>query len=544
MKVALAQINPTVGDFQGNAARILRFAREAHARRADLAVFTELAVMGYPPRDLVEHAGFVQSGIEALHALAAELPLPALVGFVSRNDSGEGKPLYNSAAFIAEGRVRSVHHKSLLPTYDVFDEDRYFEPGSRPEPLRFRDRLLGITICEDLWRLGGTRRPRYHFDPVTALKSGGAQALINLSASPFTLGKMEVRRALLAEHARKLGVPLVYVNQVGGNDELVFDGGSMVVNARGELVAQARLFEEDLLVVNLDDLPPPLVPAPELRAESAFRAVVLGTRDYLHKCGFKAAVLGLSGGIDSALTAVVAAEALGRENVLGVSLPSRFSSQHSRDDARILAERLGIRYMTLPIETVHQAFLNLLAEPFAGRAPDLAEENLQARIRGVILMALSNKFGMLALTTGNKSELATGYCTLYGDMCGGLAPISDLPKMLVYEIARWVNRHGEIIPQSSLDKPPSAELRPNQTDQDTLPPYDLVDRVLNAYVEEEKDIEAIVASGVDRAVVLDVVRRIEQSEYKRRQAVPGLKLTSRAFGYGRRVPVAKRVPGV
>ena len=544
MKIALAQINPTVGDFKGNAARILLFAHKAKERGAELAVFPELSTMGYPPRDLVEHRGFVQAGIDAVNNLARDLPLPALVGFVSRNESGEGKPLFNSAAFIAGGRIASVHHKSLLPTYDVFDEDRYFEAGQKPEPTSFGGRAVGVTICEDLWRLGGEKRSRYHFDPVSTLKRHGAQLMLNLSASPFTLGKMRVRETLLAEHARKMGAPLIYVNQVGGNDELVFDGGSMVVNARGELVARAKLFEEDLLVVDVDALPGPMPPLEELRAESAFRAVVLGTRDYLHKCGFKSAVLGLSGGIDSALTAVIAAEALGKENVLGVSMPSRFSSQHSRDDAAILAERLGIRYLVVPIEPAHHTYLEMLAPAFAGRSPDLTEENLQARIRGTIIMALSNKFGMLALTTGNKSELATGYCTLYGDMCGGLAPIADLPKMLVYEISRWINREREIIPQSSIDKAPSAELRPNQTDQDTLPPYDLVDRVLNAYVEEEKDVEEIVATGVARAVVLDVIRRIEFSEYKRRQSVPGLKLTSRAFGYGRRVPVAKRVPGV
>ena len=353
---------------------------------------------------------------------------------------------------------------------------------------------------------------------------------------------MEVRRRLLSEHARRLGLPVLYVNQVGGNDELVFDGGSMVMDARGELVAAARQFEEDLLVVDLDALPSP-IPAPsECRAESAFRALVLGTRDYLRKCGFQSAVLGLSGGIDSALTCVIAAEALGPKNVLGVSLPSRFSSTGALDDATALAANLGIRHTTIPIERIHQAFLDTLAPVFQGLQPDITEENVQARIRGTILMALSNKRGMLLLTTGNKSELATGYCTLYGDMCGGLAPIGDVPKMMVYEVARWVNREKIVIPRDSLTKPPSAELRPNQTDQDTLPPYELVDRVLEGYIEEQKEPREIIASGVDRAVVEDVVRRIETSEYKRRQAVPVLKITSKAFGYGRRVPIAKRVP--
>jgi len=355
---------------------------------------------------------------------------------------------------------------------------------------------------------------------------------------------MEVRQRLLGEHAQRLRLPLVYVNQVGGNDELIFDGASMVFNPRGEMVALAKQFEEDLVIVDLDALPPPVRSPSAPRAETAFRALVLGARDYLHKCGFKSAVLGLSGGIDSSLTCVIAANALGPENVLGLSMPSRFSSTGSLEDAKILSRNLGIRHMTIPIEPAHQAMLGMLAPAFRGAPPDTTEENLQARIRGAILMALSNKFGMLLLTTGNKSELATGYCTLYGDMCGGLAPIGDVPKMMVYEIARWVNREREVIPAASLTKVPSAELRPNQTDQDTLPPYELVDRVLHAYVEEQKDPEEIIASGVARAVVEDVVRRIETSEHKRRQAVPGLKITSKAFGYGRRVPIAKKVPKV
>ncbi len=544
MKIALAQINPTVGDFQGNSEKILSFAEQARAQGAELALFPELCLMGYPPRDLLDHPEFVRRGLEALEALAKSLPLPALVGFVARNESGQGKPLHNSAAFIRDGKVQSVHHKSLLPTYDVFDEDRYFEPGAKPQVALFRNRKLAVTICEDVWRPGLGPHPRYRFDPVAMLTLQGAQAILNLSASPFTLEKAAQRHELLAGLARKYRMPLVYVNQVGGNDELIFDGASVVFNARGELVAMGRPFNEDLLVVDLDALPAPVIAMPLNRAEASFRALVLGTRDYLHKCGFKQAVLGLSGGIDSALTAVIAAEALGPENVLGVLLPSRFSSPGSLADARKLVENLKIRSLTIPIEPVHHAALESLAPAFAGRAPDLAEENIQARIRGLLLMALSNKFGMLLLTTGNKSELATGYCTLYGDMCGGLAPINDVPKMLVYDIARWLNREREIIPTDSLTKPPSAELRPNQTDQDTLPPYDLVDKVLHAYIEEQKSVAEIIAAGVDAAVVKDVVRRIEGSEYKRRQATPGLKITSRAFGYGRRIPVAKRLPGV
>lgn len=544
MKIALAQINPTVGDFAGNAAKIADFAERARAEGADLAVFPELAIMGYPPRDLLDHPEFVRRGLEALESLASRLPMPTLVGFVARNQSGSGRPLHNSAALVMDGKVQSVHHKSLLPTYDVFDEDRYFEPGERPQLAQFRNRKLAVTICEDVWKPGLGPTQRYKFDPVAMLALQGAQALINLSASPFTLEKAAQRHDLLSGLAKKHRMPLIYVNQVGGNDELIFDGESMVFNSRGELVAMARAFDEDLRIVDLDALPAPVILPPMDGAEAAFRALVLGTRDYLHKCGFKEAVLGLSGGIDSAVTAAIAAEALGPKNVLGVMLPSRFSSPGSLKDAQELVDNLGIRSLTIPIEGVHQASLDALAPAFAGRAPGLAEENIQARIRGMLLMALSNKFGMLLLTTGNKSELAAGYCTLYGDMCGGLAPINDAPKMLVYKIAHWLNRERKVIPPDSISKPPSAELRPNQTDQDSLPPYELLDNVLHAYIEEQKPASEIIASGVDPKVVMEVVRLIESSEYKRRQATPGLKITSRAFGYGRRIPVAKRITAV
>ena len=541
MKIALCQINPTIGDFDGNAEKILAASRRAESLAADLAVFPELAIMGYPPRDLVEQASFVDRNIEALEALAKKAPLPLLVGFVARNKTGKGKPLYNSAALLEGGRVASQFHKSLLPTYDVFDEGRYFEPGAEPQVVEQAGKVLGVTICEDLWRSVGGTSSRYHSDPLPALIEKGAEVIVNLSASPFTLGKIDVRRRLLAEHARKFRVPLIYVNQVGGNDELVFDGGSMVVNADGEVVAQAKRFEEDLIVVDLDALPAPVDVVEEHPAEAALSALVLGTRDYLTKCGFKGAVIGLSGGVDSALTAVIAAKALGPQNVMGVSMPSRYSSEGSLRDAETLARNLGIRHRTIPIEPAHNALLKMLEPVFRDLPPDTAEENLQARIRGSILMAVSNKLGLLCLATGNKSELATGYCTLYGDMCGGLAPLSDVPKTVVYQIARWVNRESEIIPKGTVTKPPSAELRPNQTDQDTLPPYDELDRVLHKYVEDQQSLEDIIASGVDRAVAEDVIRRIETSEYKRRQAVPGLKITSKAFGHGRRVPVAKRL---
>ena len=542
MKIALGQINPTIGDFEGNSRKILDAAEHAKSKGADLAVFPELAIMGYPPRDLVEQESFVAAGLKALETVAKKVPLPALVGFVARNETGTGKGLYNAAALLAGGRVVSEHHKSLLPTYDVFDEDRHFEPGREPEIARLGGKTLGVTICEDLWRSVEGLSFRYDFDPLPALVQKGAEVIINLSASPFTLGKMGIRRHLLTGHARKFSLPLVYVNQVGGNDELVFDGGSMVANAKGEVVAQAKQFEEDLIVVDLDALPAPIAIPEETRAEAAFRALALGTHDYLAKCGFKGAVIGLSGGIDSALNAVIAAHALGPENVTGVSMPSRYSSAGSVEDARTLARNLGIRHTTIPIEPAHEALLKMLAPAFKDLRPDTTEENLQARIRGSVLMALSNKFGTLCLATGNKSELAVGYCTLYGDMCGGLAPLGDVPKTVVYQIARWLNRETETIPQNTLTKPPSAELRPNQTDQDTLPPYEELDRVLQGYIEEQRSVEEIVASGVDRAVVEDVIRRIERSEHKRRQAVPGLKITSKAFGSGRRVPIAKLMP--
>jgi len=540
MLIALAQINPTVADFDGNVRRILDAAAQAARRHAELVVYPEMAVLGYPPRDMVEKGSIVRANIEALDRVARSIPVPALVGFVARNESGKGLPIHNSVALVKDGAVAAVRHKRLLPTYDVFDEDRYFEPGPAPEPIVFAGRRLGVTICEDAW---APVEPRHAFDPVRELGERGVDLLVNLSASPFTLGKRKVRTDLFGGHAARSRVPLLMCNQVGGNDELIFDGGSMVFNAQGQLVAEAPLFEESLLVVDVDRLGPAIEPASPPDAEKVFRALVLGTRDYLRKCGFSKAVLGLSGGIDSSVAAVVAAEALGPGNVLGVSMPSRFSSQHSRDDARQVAANLGIDYKVIPIEPAHQALLDMLAPVFGDLPHDTTEENLQARIRGLLLMALSNKFGAMVLTTGNKSELAVGYATLYGDMCGGLAPINDLPKAMVYAVARHINREREIIPESSIRKAPSAELRPNQTDQDTLPPYDVLDRILHEYIENGRDCEGICALGIDPETVTRTIRMIEASEYKRRQAAPGLKVTSKAFGYGRRVPVAKKLPG-
>ena len=538
MKIALCQINPTITDFDGNVERILRYADTARKRGAELAVFPEMCVMGYPPRDLVEKNFVVEANLRALDRLARQTPLPALVGFVGRNPSDGGLPIHNSVALLADGEVKATVHKRLLPTYDVFDEDRYFEPGPAAAPIEFNGRRLGVTVCEDAW---APIEAHHAVDPVAEV-AAGADVLINLSASPFTLGKREVRMGLFADHARRHGKPMLMVNQVGGNDELIFDGGSMVIDARGRLVAEAPYFVESVLVADVDALNGPIEPVDMPDTEAVFRAVVLGTRDYLHKCGFTKAVVGLSGGVDSALTAVIAAAALGPGNVLGVSMPSRYSSGHSRDDAEELAENLRIEYRVIPIEPAHEAYLEMLAPVFADRTPDVTEENLQARIRGCVLMALSNKSGALLLTTGNKSEYAVGYATLYGDMCGGLAPINDLPKTMVYAVARWVNREGEVIPHSTLIKPPSAELRPDQTDQDTLPPYGRLDRILHAYIEEGKDCHEICAMGLDPASVEDTIRMIERSEYKRRQACPGLKVTSKAFGYGRRIPVAKHLP--
>jgi NAD+ synthetase len=446
----------------------------------------------------------------------------------------------NSAALLQGGKVLAVRTKTLLPTYDVFDEDRYFEPATENTPVGFGVRSLGLTICEDIWNDDDFwPERRYRANPPADLAAAGAAVIFNLSASPWTLGKTRTRFEMLRSLALKLRRPVVFCNQVGGNDELVFDGGSLVFNAAGELIAQARLFEEDLVFVDVDTAPAVEFIEP-WDEELLYRALVLGLRDYFQKCGFKTAVLGLSGGIDSALVACLAVAALGKENVHGISLPSQFSSQGSLDDARALAQNLGIRYDVVPIQPVFEACKAQLKPVFAGRPEDIAEENLQARTRGALLMALSNKFGSLLLTTGNKSELAVGYCTLYGDMNGGLAVISDVPKMMVYRLARWINREREIIPVASITKAPSAELRPNQTDQDSLPPYDVLDAILEAYVVQGKSAGEITAGGFDEAAVRRVIRLIDLSEYKRRQAAPGLKVTTKAFGLGRRVPVAQR----
>ncbi len=541
MKIALAQINTTVGDLEGNAAALLAAYQRGVAAGADLVLAPELATTGYPPRDLLLRREFVRRNLQVLDRLAAATGATGLVvGYVGENPSPPGRELTNAVALLQGGRLIATRAKTLLPSYDVFDEDRYFEPAAANEPVPFNGRRLGLTICEDLWNDEDFwPRRRYHRNPAAELVAAGADLILNVSASPWHLGKNRVRHAMLASLAAKLRRPLVYCNLVGGNDELIFDGHSLVFNAAGELVARGAAFAEDFLLADPDA--PPLPPAPEPADEDKLhRALVLGLRDYLRKCGFTDAVLGLSGGIDSALTACLAVDALGADHVRGVSLPSQYSSPGSLADARQLAANLGIRYDVIPIQAAFETIKRELSGVFAGRPEDLTEENIQARLRGVILMALSNKFGAMLLTTGNKSELAVGYCTLYGDMCGGLAVINDLPKQWVYRLARWINREREIIPAASLTKPPSAELRPNQTDQDTLPPYEILDAILEAYVVEGRSVAEIARAGFDEATVRRVVRLIDQSEYKRRQAAPGLKVTSKAFGVGRRLPIAQR----
>jgi NAD+ synthetase len=500
----------------------------------------ELAISGYPPRDLVHRSRFVPGNIETLHAIAAETgETPLITGFVDINPDG-GKHFHNAAAVLQHGKVQHVVHKSLLPTYDVFDEDRYFEPAGVIAPVVVNGARLGVTICEDIWTDEYLPRPLYDVSPPQVLAKHGIDLLVNISASPFALGKPQIRERMLRDLARELHVPIAYCNAVGGNDQLVFDGNSVVVGANGEVLSHLASFESDHVVVDVAH-PASGSKRPAFGdAESLYRALVLGTRDYVHKCGFKSAVLGLSGGIDSALVAVIAAEALGPENVLGVSMPSEFSSQGSKDDARDLAEHLGIRYETIAIQPVFESLKAQMHDIFAGRPEDITEENMQSRIRGLMLMSLSNKFGHLLLTTGNKSEMAVGYCTIYGDMCGGLAVISDVPKTRVYEISRWINRELEIIPRASIEKPPSAELRPDQKDQDTLPEYDVLDGILELFVEQGKGVAEIVAAGFEESVVRWVLRRVELNEWKRHQAAPGLKVTSKAFGVGRRIPIVQK----
>jgi len=542
MKIALLQLNPTVGDLGGNTALIASAARRA--ADADLAVTSELALLGYPPRDLLLNADFVERSWAALGFLAqelADLP-PILVGLAEPNPGEAGRPLFNSAALLREGRVERTFKKTLLPTYDVFDEDRYFEPAAEPQILELERAILGISICEDIWNdRDQWRHRRYHADPVQELVAAGAKAIINLSASPFTQGKQGHREAMLSGLAKKYSVPFFYVNQVGGNDDLVFDGRSCVFDKEGWLVARARGFEEDLMIVDPASRKRAIAKDDFIPESEIWRALVLGTRDYVRKCGFSEVLLGLSGGIDSSLVAAIAVSALGPQNVLGVLMPSPYTSPESVQDAMALAQNLGIKTLTLNITDIMKSFDRGLAKPFQGRPKDVTEENIQARIRGNLLMALSNKFGLVLLTTGNKSELAVGYCTIYGDMSGGLAVISDVPKTVVYRLAKWLNARGsEIIPDAVLHKAPSAELRIGQTDQDSLPAYEVLDDILERYIERHQSKEELLALGFEKAMVERVLCLVKNAEFKRRQAAPGLKVTDRAFGSGWRMPVASR----
>ncbi len=543
MKIAFAQINTTVGDFAGNAAHLREACERGAALGAELVLAPELAITGYPPRDLLLKSGFIEGSLAALAELAADIGDTALVvGHVGLNADQPGRPATNAVSLLHRGKVVATRTKSLLPTYDVFDEARYFEPATGNAPVDFNGHSLGLTVCEDVWNDEGFWCDRrYRANPVEALVEQGAELILNVSASPWHLGKHQMRADMLASLAAKVARPLLYCNAVGGNDELIFDGGSLALNAKGQPIAQGKFFAEDLVMVDTEASPIELA-TPEDEA-LLHDALVLGVRDYLGKCGFRSAVIGLSGGIDSAVTAVLAVAALGKENVRGVALPSQYSSAGSLDDAQALAENLGIQYDVIPIETGFETAKQSLAPVFGDRPEDVTEENMQARLRGLLLMAMSNKFGSLVLTTGNKSELAVGYCTLYGDMCGGLAVISDVPKTMVYRLARWMNRDGEVIPASTIEKPPSAELRPDQKDEDSLPPYDVLDAILERYVVEGQSADEIIAANFDADTVHRIARLIDLNEYKRRQAAPGLKVTSKAFGVGRRIPVAQRYRG-
>lgn len=545
MRLGFAQINTLVGDLPGNRRKILDAYAQLVADGAELVVFPELAVCGYPPRDLLFKRRFVPDVAASLAEIAAAVAdVPALVGTVEANTTGHGRPFYNSAAFCHRGRIADVTRKCLLPTYDVFDEDRYFEPAATPGVIEHAGLRIGVTICEDIWThpMISTRRLYSGRMPLDQLAAERCDLMVNLSASPWHASKENVRQTLVADAARTLRCPVAYVNAIGGNDELIFDGRSLACDAEGRLLSGLAAFREDVRVVEVGPGGRPVAAATFEQREQAdiYDALVLGVRDYAHKSGFKRALVALSGGIDSAVVAVIATEALGRENVTGVSLPSAISSQHSRDDARALAANLGIRFETLHISGAVAECEKALFPVFKTSPRDVTEENIQARVRGVLMMALSNKFGALLLTTGNKSEMAVGYATLYGDMAGGLAVISDVFKTQVYALSRWINREKEVIPNNTIQKPPSAELRPGQVDQDSLPPYDILDSILKGYVEEGLSRRDLIEQGFDPAVVNDVARKVDLNEYKRKQAAPGLKITPLAFGVGRRIPIVQK----
>jgi NAD+ synthase (glutamine-hydrolysing) len=545
VKIALAQINPTVGDFQGNTKKIIEFAREAASAQADLVMFPELAVCGYPPADFLDKPSFVARAGDAVAEIAADTKglLSVICGYVTAAPPGSGKQVVNSAALLRNGAVEFVQSKRLLPFYDVFDEQRYFAPAEIQNLYTQGDQRLALTICEDAWndKLFWPRR-LYSVDPIEELMRQGGSLILNISASPYYRGKRELRHRMLAAIARRHQVPVVMVNQVGGNDSLVFDGSSFAMGPDGSVVTQARSFAEDLVYFDSAALTGDRRPVDPSEDAAVYQALVLGTRDYVTKCGFSKVLIGLSGGVDSALVAAIAVDALGKENVTTVGMPSQYSSTGSIADARTLAENLGIRFDTIAIHDLFEQYTGALAPLFSGRAADITEENIQSRIRGNLLMALSNKFNALVLTTGNKSEMSVGYCTLYGDMVGALAVIGDVVKTEVYQLCRHLNRDRIVIPQAILEKPPSAELRPDQKDTDSLPPYEVLDPILQAYVERYETPEEIAAEyHFDLATVSQVVKLVERSEYKRQQAAPVLKVTSKSFGMGRRFPIAVKV---
>jgi len=541
MKIALAQINPIIGDFDYNFNKIKSFADKAASLSCDLAVFSELVISGYPPRDLLEKKDFADANIACLNRLISSIRgIGVICGFVEKNPGNEGNPLYNSAVLFEDGKILYQVRKRLLPTYDVFDEARYFEPGTEFKSYSYKGRRIGLTVCEDMWNDKDIFKRRfYHTDPVAMMVKDGADMILNVSASPYHAGKREFKWNLLGSVARKYGIPVVAVNQVGGNDSLLFDGISTAFDSSGNRRSQACDFREDLVIFDSETFEGDIHEITASDTESVLNALIMGTRDYMKKCGFSKAVIGLSGGIDSALTAYIAAEALGRENVLTVFMPSPYTSRENYEDTRQFADNLCLEYKVIPIDDIFKTFLKVLSPDF-NDDPGITEQNIQARIRGTLLMGISNRDGSLLLSTGNKSELAVGYCTMYGDMNGGLAVISDVPKTMVYEISRFINREKEYIPSRVIEKAPSAELKPDQTDQDDLPAYSILDAILKGYVEELKSPDELAAEGFDKKLVADVISRISRNEYKRHQAAPGLKVTSKAFGYGRRYPLAQR----
>ncbi len=543
MKIFLAQINTVVGAVRTNTGRIIEFARKAAKKGGDLVVFHEMAITGYPPKDLLDKKEFVDDNIAAVEKIARACPeIGIIVGFVDYNPSAEGKRLMNAAALTYKGEIVAKEYKSLLPFYDVFDEGRYFEPASEVRVVEYGGRKIGLTICEDIWNdKDAFNVTAYHFNPVEELTKQCAEIIISINSSPFTIGKLGLKRDMLKKLAIEYNVPIVYLNQVGANDSLIFDGASVVIGPDGAIQAQAGMFEEDLIVYDTDTGKGDIRDIPAGDIEMVFKALVLGVRDYFRKCGIEKAVVGVSGGIDSALSTSIAVEALGSDNVIGVSMPSKYSSKSSVDDARKLCKNLGVEFKVIPIQKIVETYHESLSEEFKGLPQDVTEENIQARVRANILLALSNKFGYLVLNNGNKSESSVGYCTMYGDMAGGLAVLSDVPKMMVYELAGFINRSKAIIPKNTLTKAPSAELKPDQKDEDSLPPYEVLDKIITAYVEESRGIDEIVGMGIEREIVEKTVEMINRSEFKRRQMPPGLKVTTKAYGFGRRMPIAARI---